>query len=348
VLTASPGCIECGRCARACPVTTLRGFEDFPGPRTLAVDAPRFGKELSSLRSDLEKCTTCWRCEDVCPSRIPLVDLILDARRELYSLEGLPSGHRRILENIDAYQRAVTPAKERGPVVKASAAKLLYFPGCIAEERLPAIRSSTTAMLSSSGHEFRFAEGWSCCGAPLEKIGDQRRLQKVKEENLKAFDGYETLVTSCPGCLTQFVRSYKIDALHTLEFLKESVSPVKLQFRSSKTRLRVALQQPCHLARTIGPHAIDYSYQLLQRVPGLKLVEIDEPSRCCGGGGGVVAGHPDIALSLAQAKVRSALDAKADIIVAPCPFCVTNLGRAGGLPVQDLVEFLASHMSDRK
>ena len=36
-------CIKCSSCVRACPVVAEVGETTFPGPRNVAVDAPRFG-----------------------------------------------------------------------------------------------------------------------------------------------------------------------------------------------------------------------------------------------------------------------------------------------------------------
>ena len=54
-------CIKCGGCERACPVVTIEGLQAFSGPRSLAVDGPRFSNEVEALREHLMKCTTCWK-----------------------------------------------------------------------------------------------------------------------------------------------------------------------------------------------------------------------------------------------------------------------------------------------
>lgn len=332
------GCFKCGACQLACPVVRFEGTDRFSGPRSLAIDAVRFGDELSQVREDIMRCTTCYRCGEVCPSRIPLPERIIEIRRRIFQQDLALSGHRRIIDNIDKFGRSVEPKQERFQMVEGKGREVLYFPGCIGELRLTDIPKSTVSLLSKVGN-IATPSGWLCCGAPLEKLGDWDRVASLREGNLRLFEGFQTLVTSCPGCQTHFTQHYSLHPLHTIEYLYESKRPHPRQSARSK-RLRVALHQPCHLARTIGPHAIDYAAELLQRVAGVRLVEMADADRCCGGGGGVVAGHPDVALRLAQAKVRSAIEAKADLLVAPCPFCVTNLRKAGGMVVKDLVVFL--------
>ncbi len=332
------GCFKCGACQLACPVVGLEGIDRFSGPRSLAVEAVRFADEMAGTREDIMRCTACYRCGEVCPARIPLPERIIEVRRKIFQQDLALSGHKRIMECIDRYGRSVAPEQERYQPAESKGKEVLYFPGCIGELRLTDIPRSTASLLSKVGG-ITTPDGWLCCGAPLEKLGDWDRVASLRERNLRLFEGFQTIVTSCPGCQTHFTQHYSLRPLHTIEYLYESKRSHARQSAKAK-KVRVALHQPCHLARTIGPHAIEYAADLLQSLPGVRLVEMAEADRCCGGGGGVVAGHPDVALRLAQAKVRTALEAKADLLVAPCPFCVTNIRRAGGIEVKDLVVFL--------
>jgi len=336
-------CIKCDSCQKACPVVTIEGLSSFSGPRAIAVDASRFPDDVDALRDNIYKCTACFRCGDVCPVRLPLTAQIMSMRRSIFAKDKALGGHASILANIDRYRRSIEP-RPKIPATKPSDAKLLYFPGCIAENRLPLIFESTVSLLNKGKAAFRIPERWSCCGAPLEKVGDSERVRLLREENLRFFDGFERLVTSCPGCTTHFIQEYHLEPLHTIELLYEVVGVRKLPAMPARRKVKVALHQPCHLSRTVGQHVVDYAAEILQRLPGVKLVEMEDADRCCGGGGGVVAGHPDVALALAKAKVESAKRAKADIIVAPCPFCVLNLSRAGGIEVLDFTNFLDGHL----
>lgn len=339
------GCFKCGACQLACPVVSLEGIDKFSGPRSLAVEAVRFGEEITEEREDIMRCTTCYRCGEVCPAKIPLPERIIEVRRRIFQQDLALSGHQRIIENIDKFGRSVEPKQERFQFLEAKGKEVLYFPGCIGELRLTDIPNSTVSLLSKVGN-IATPDGWLCCGAPLEKLGDWDRVKSLREKNLRLFDGFQTIVTSCPGCQTHFTQQYSLQPLHTIEYLYENKRSHS-RFSAKSKKLRVALHQPCHLARTIGPHVIEYAVELLQRIPGVRPVEMADADRCCGGGGGVVAGHPEMALLLARSKVRSALEAKADLLVAPCPFCVTNLRRAGGIDVKDFIVFLAENSSKK-
>jgi heterodisulfide reductase subunit D len=73
---------------------------------------------------------------------------------------------------------------------------------------------------------------------------------------------------------------------------------------------------------------------------------IKEFQRCCGAGGGVKAGIPDLALGVAESRVKDAVATNADILSSCCPFCKRNLsdGRDAlkiDLVVEDVIELVA-------
>jgi len=87
-------------------------------------------------------------------------------------------------------------------------------------------------------------------------------------------------------------------------------------------------------------------------MPGIKLVEMERnrhEQRCCGAGGGVKAGIPDLALGVAKDRMTDAGATKAEVLISTCPFCRRNLldGRDDlkmEMRVDDLVVLAANLM----
>jgi fumarate reductase (CoM/CoB) subunit B len=333
------GCIKCGACLRTCPVLAQEGPTAFPGPRRLAVEAPRFGAPLDSLRAPLSMCTTCARCSDVCPSHIPLTDAVIQVRGTL-AIDRTES-FGKILDTLARTHRTVEPSV---PVAEVpSKGDLLFFPGCIAHGRVEGSVMASMALLVATGaHPFVPLE-WACCGSPLKKIGAIEQASRVQERNL-AVMGLSTVVTSCPGCTAQ-LRSSGMDPWHLIEYLHRVGGIPSSRYRDGPP-VRVALHRPCHLVRVVGPHTIDMTIDLLEAVPGVTLIEHQGQDSCCGGGGGVASSRPEVAERMARDRVGEAREAGAEVLLAPCPFCVINLRRAGGLEVQDLAVFLAERLDD--
>ena len=331
-------CIKCGACMRACPVVQEESVNCFDGPRSIAVDSSRFSHEVNSLRDNLFACSMCWKCADVCPSRIEMPRAILRARADIFDRNAALPGHTKMMQNIDVDGLSVR--RELDPLsLGVEKASVLYFPGCIAGQKFRNIADGAVRTLMQNS-TVRTPSGLVCCGSPLEKTGDRVRMEALRKRNLKLFEGRSQVVTSCPGCTSHINDHYGIEALHIVEYLVESVGLAKLKFRNHGV-VRVALHEPCHLKRTVGPHAIDYCYDILHSMPGIRVLDMPEPDRCCGGGGGLLSGYPDIAMDLAKTKIEDALTSGADVVLAPCPFCVLNLKQAGGMDVMDLTEFIS-------
>ena len=76
-------------------------------------------------------------------------------------------------------------------------------------------------------------------------------------------------------------------------------------------------------------------------------------ARCCGGGGGVSANNPQMAVDMAAERVRDALAVGAEVIVSGCAACKDNLKKGakaipkderGKIKVMDITEMVASAM----
>jgi heterodisulfide reductase subunit D len=68
--------------------------------------------------------------------------------------------------------------------------------------------------------------------------------------------------------------------------------------------------------------------EVLGLLPGVQLVEMErhhEFSRCCGAGGGLRAGFPDVQAKVAEARVRDAEATGVKDFVTACPFCYQSL-----------------------
>ena len=77
-------------------------------------------------------------------------------------------------------------------------------------------------------------------------------------------------------------------------------------------------------------------------------------ARCCGGGGGVLANNPDMAVDMAAERVRDALAVGAEIIVSGCAACKDNLRKGakaipkqerGKIKIMDITEIVAQNMA---
>jgi heterodisulfide reductase subunit D len=77
---------------------------------------------------------------------------------------------------------------------------------------------------------------------------------------------------------------------------------------------------------------------------------IKENANCCGAGGGVKKGFPELALEIAKSRVLEAEETGADYLVSICPFCYRNLMDAitalnSNIKMVDLMELIDQTLS---
>ena len=113
-------CISCMACFSACPVIGLGNLTDFAGPAPLvqlaqtALDPrQRSAKVATALAgAGIFNCVSCYKCEEVCPARIPIVTGVIEPLKRK-SLELLPAAgrHPRIFRSIIARRGRIEPSE---------------------------------------------------------------------------------------------------------------------------------------------------------------------------------------------------------------------------------------------
>jgi glycolate oxidase len=196
-------------------------------------------------------------------------------------------------------------------------------------------------LLDRAGVDYTvLGEDESCCGFPVYLAGSPE-FDTISEENIKKIKatGAKTLITPCAGCYKTFKELYKdlgVEVLHSVEFLKQLIDEGKLRLEKPFEKT-VAYHDPCDLGRHLEVY--EPPREILKLVPGLKLVEFPRNrklARCCGGGGGVSAVNPDLALGMARTRVKEGLGVGAEVIVSACAACKDSLKKgAAGLPKEE-------------
>jgi Fe-S oxidoreductase len=206
-------------------------------------------------------------------------------------------------------------------------AKMIYFRGCVAREKLGNISRATEEILKHAGIDYKVLENEKCCGSFLLRTGFREEAEKVMNKTLKDLEG-EKIVTSCAGCYRTFKKDYKeilgveINVVHTSELFNQLIEhgKIELEFKDKK----VTYHDPCHLGREMeeydAPRAVIYRCA--------ELVEMDfnkDKARCCGAGGGVRSAYPEITEEISMARIEDAKNTGTEIIITACPFCILNI-----------------------
>lgn len=234
-------------------------------------------------------------------------------------------------------------------------AEYLYFVGCTAA-LTPVIQTvaiNTAEILKKLGIDFSvFGENEVCCGSVAMRTGDRNAFEAVAKKNIELFkkSGIKKIITSCAGCYRTLKKDYgerleNIEILHTVEFLDDLLNQGNISVK--KLDINTTYHDPCHIGRHMGVY--DAPRRILNKISNFIEIKTNrEAAMCCGAGGGVRKGFPELSLEMAKNRVKEAEDTGAQYLVSTCPFCYRNLSDAinalnSDLKMVDLVElFLES------
>lgn len=379
-------CTRCGECVKWCPTYAATDGKPGLAPRdkilrwrqymnkSYGIRAKLFGpqeipqSELEEFKDDVHSCTTCGICGTVCESGINTVELWEALRANLVKKGIGPYGKQNMFPKLigQYHNPYLLDQKDRlawvpDDVKIEDKSDIVYFTGCTAGYKQLTLAFATSRVLNKLGIKFAMlGEDEWCCGSALIRTGqahvnDMMPLQ-VAKHNVEAImkKGAKKVLFACSGCF----RAAKVDwprllgkelpfeVVHITEFLADLIKQGKIKWEKSIDKT-ITYHDPCHLGRHVGVY--DAPRYVLTHIPGVKFVEMDrikEFQRCCGAGGGVKAGIPDLADGVAQSRVKDALETKADILSSACPFCKRNLmdGRdsmKADIDVEDVIELVA-------
>jgi glycolate oxidase iron-sulfur subunit len=179
--------------------------------------------------------------------------------------------------------------------------------------------------------------GQGCCGALHAHAGDLTTARALARRNVDAFlaADVDAVVVDSAGCgaamkeygelladdATCAAGAERLSAL--TRDVTELLAELPLQPPEGRLDVTVTYQDSCHLAHaqriTAAPR------HLLAAIPGLRLVEMAQPDRCCGSAGVYSLTQGEMSLALLEAKMRDVAATGAEVIATANPGCTAQL-----------------------
>jgi glycolate oxidase iron-sulfur subunit len=233
-----------------------------------------------------------------------------------------------------------------------------FFLGCVMTLLLARSSRATVEVLTANGCEVVYPSDQVCCGAPHAEEGEMEDVRALARKNIEVFERYELdyIVADCAACGAQtkeYAHLLADDPAYAararafsakLRDISEFLAQIPLRRPLGEVRRQVAYHHPCHLAHAQGVREAPRA--LLRRVPGLKLVELNEADWCCGSAGIYNLSHVERADKILDRKLDNVQASGAQVLVTGNPGCLMQLmagTRERGLDVQVLhpLEILA-------
>jgi len=355
-------CYQCGLCDAVCPWNRLINFS-----MRKIVRQATFG--MTDIESeDIWRCTTCGSCPQQCPRDVRQIESGISLRR-LATEYGIFPKSVKALRSVSANlvgtgnpmgeDRQARADWAKGLSVKpfAEGMEILYFPGCYLsyDPRLKKVATATASILSHAGIDYGIlGTKENCCGESIRKTGNEDLFKRLARENIKTFieNGVKKILVSSPHCYHTFKNEYaefmvNFEVVHISEFILELIDAGRLELTKEYSR-QVTYHDPCYLGRHNSIY--DEPRQVLNSIPGLKLVEMPESrkkSLCCGGGGGRVWMETVKGERFSDLRIEQAVGVGAEVLVTACPYCITHfedsrliLEDSESLEVKDITEVI--------
>ena len=247
-----------------------------------------------------------------------------------------------------------SPAGNVGPRVG-------LFAGCAGDFIYPQHLTAALKVFARRDCAVSFPQEQTCCGLPVQMMGERRAAEATAMQNLQAFlaEPVDYIVTLCASCASHMKHAYpRLLADLAPEAAVQSFCDKIIDFSSfvrdvagigpqdiKKNDEAVVYHAPCHLCRGLEVHEAPRDLLRL----GAEYRPTAEEETCCGFGGSYSIKFPEISAGILDAKLSAYEAAKAGTLVTDCPGCVLQLGggeetRGRTLRVEHMSEFLARRL----
>ena len=219
--------------------------------------------------------------------------------------------------------------------------QVLFFSGCIQEAFLARVNQATVRVLNRNGYQVVTPSQQTCCGAAHLHLGDLEGAKQLARHNIDVFRSftangdYKIILCNAGGCglsLKEYPGLLADDPVYypmAVEFAKRVQDVSEFLFThltvlpQGMLKQRVVYTDSCHLRH--GQKIIKQPRQLLKKIPGLELIELSFPDRCCGSAGVYNLSQAETASAILDAKIKDIAAKNPDLIVTTNTGCHMQL-----------------------
>jgi glycolate oxidase iron-sulfur subunit len=234
----------------------------------------------------------------------------------------------------DRFFRPPVIAAQPAGAVKATVALLS---GCIMPMTHPQTHEATVRVLARNGCRVLVPKDQGCCGALHVHNGDPAAARELAKRNIDAFlaSGADYIAVNAAGCgsaMKEYADLFEGDEAWTAKARRfvegvrdvtELLSEIGFVPPSGRVDERVTYQDSCHLVH--AQRVREAPRELLRSIPGLELVEMASPDRCCGSAGIYNVTQTDMSRRVLDDKMLDVMSTNCDVVSTANPGCMLQL-----------------------
>ncbi|MCB0397190.1 MAG: (Fe-S)-binding protein [Flavobacteriales bacterium] len=211
----------------------------------------------------------------------------------------------------------------------------LFIP-CFIDQVFPQTAVNTLRILEKVGCTVHYNPKQTCCGQPAFTAGFWDDAKDVAEKCIHDLHHDRPIVSpsaSCAGMIKNYYEDlFKNTALHnqyrtmqknTFELSDFLVNFLKITDIGARLEGKASYHDSCAGLREYGIKR--EPRELLKKVKGLELLEMEDTETCCGFGGSFAVKFESISSSLAQNKAERALEAGAEYLISTDASCLMHV-----------------------
>jgi glycolate oxidase iron-sulfur subunit len=252
--------------------------------------------------------------------RTGLVRLLPRSLRQMYEMVPRLEPHHALPE--------VLPAEGK------PRARVALFLGCAGDAFLPQTNLATARVLQRNGCEVWVPRAQVCCGALHYHAGREEPARVFARANCDVFRArdVDAVIVNAAGCgamlkdyghlLADPAGKALAEKVKDISEFLTALGPVKPEH---PLPIKAAYHDACHLC-----HAQQIRRpprQLLEMIPGLQLVPLNETEICCGAAGSYNITEPEMADRLGERKAKNFLDTGARALFTGNVGCLLQIGK---------------------
>lgn len=216
--------------------------------------------------------------------------------------------------------------------------EVLFWVGCAGsfDQRAQKVTRSFVKILNHLKIKFAvLGTEESCTGDPAKRAGNEFVFQMLALQNIEVMNNYgvKKIVTTCPHCFNILKNEYpalggQYEVIHHSAFLQKLIDEgrIKLTDTASFKGKKITYHDSCYLGR--ANEIYEAPRKVLEELDA-ELVEMKScrtKGLCCGAGGSQMFKEDEPGKQRINiARTEEAINVKANIVAAACPFCNTML-----------------------
>ena len=232
------------------------------------------------------------------------------------------------------------------------------FATCLVDLYRPSVGFAAASLLEKAGCDVAVPTAQVCCGQPAYNAGDRKSAAAIARQTISLFEEFDYVVAPSGSCAGMLRHHYPDLLADDADFATRAsaVADRTWELVSFLTDIRgwsgidaswpkgVTYHDACSGLRELGIKV--QPRQLLEKVAGLELRELDAPDVCCGFGGTFCVKYPEVSEAMVDDKIDDIVATGCATVLSGDLGCLMNIAgrlsrRGEAVEARHIAEILA-------